>query len=261
MSSALSIASWNVNGLRSIAAKTLPFFLESIAPDILCLQEIKANADQAEALGINYPYRYWHPAERPGYSGTGILSKIKPQSIQTGFLSEEARRRHPQEGRILTAEFSEFYLVNVYVPNAKADLSRLKYRTEIWGPDLRELLKTLAHKKPVIACGDFNVAHEPIDLARPEANRHSAGYTDGEREDFTQLLNSGLVDVLRRKYPNTPGLYSWWSYFGNARSRNIGWRIDYFLTSPQLVSAICANKLLPSIRGSDHCPMQLGLEL
>ncbi len=253
----LSIVSWNVNGLRSIAAKTLPTFLKNADPDVLCMQEIKANVDQAEALALPYPYRYWHPAERPGYSGTGIVSKVEPLSVSTGFIAPEARARHPAEGRILTAEFEGFYLVNFYVPNSKPDLSRLGYRSDVWGPDVRAMLGGLARKKPVLACGDFNVAHEPIDLARPKENRQSAGFTDAERADFTRLLDAGFVDILRRRHPKEGGLYSWWSYFGGARARNVGWRIDYFIGSPQLEDTVVGNRLLPQVLGSDHCPVWL----
>jgi len=257
--SALSLASWNVNGLRSIAAKTLPAFLRAHDPDILCLQEIKANADHAEALGLPYPYRYWHPAERPGYSGTGIVSRVKPLSVQFDFLSPAAQASHPKEGRILTLEFDEFFLVNVYVPNAKGDLSRLSYRTDVWGPDFRALLASLAKKKPVLTCGDFNVAHAPIDLARPDDNHDSPGFTDAERDDFTKLLDAGLVDLLREKHPGAAGLYSWWSYRGGARARNVGWRIDYFLSSPALQASVRAHALLPQVLGSDHCPVWIEL--
>lgn len=258
--SALSLASWNVNGLRSIAAKTLPAFLNTQAPDILCMQEIKANADHAEALGLPYPYRYWHPAEKPGYSGTGVVSKVKPLSVQTDFFDADARARHPKEGRILTLEFEEFFLVNVYVPNAKFDLSRLSYRTQVWGPDFRALLQGLAKKKPVITCGDFNVAHETIDLARPDDNHESAGFTDEERADFTKLLDAGFTDLLREKHPGAEGLYSWWSYRGGARRRNVGWRIDYFLSSPALKDAVRNHALMPQVLGSDHCPVWMELK-
>ncbi len=256
----LSLCSWNVNGLRAIAKKTFPEFLKAKAPDVLCLQEIKANAEQAQALELPYPFCYWHPADRPGYSGTAILSKQKPLDVQTGFLSPKTVAAHPQEGRILRAEFEEFFLVNVYVPNAKTDLSRLEYRTQSWGPDFRALLSTLAKKKPVIVCGDFNVAHEEIDLARPADNHMSAGFTDAEREDFSKLLKAGFVDLLRHENPQTPGLYSWWSYRMRARERNVGWRIDYFLSSPALKSAVKAHRLMPEIQGSDHCPVWLELK-
>lgn len=257
----LAITSWNVNGIRSIAGKTLPDFLQTKNPDIVCFQEIKANTDQAEALALPYPYRFWHPAERAGYSGTGVVSKIKPLDVIVDFPDSAVQARHPKEGRILTLEFDAFFLVNVYVPNAKSDLSRLAYRAEVWGPDFRNLLADFARKKPVLTCGDFNVAHQPIDLARPNENRMSAGFTDEERADFSRTLDAGFVDLLREEHPDEAALYSWWSYRGGARARNVGWRIDYFLSSPSLRSAVDTHTLLPNVLGSDHCPVALSLKL
>lgn len=247
-----TLISWNVNGLRSALGKGFLRFVEERGPDVVCLQETKIPTDVAVKLALPYAHQYWHEAAKPGYSGTAILSRKKPLQVLRDFPGPHA---HPAEGRLLAAEFTDFWLVNVYVPNSRRELVRLPYRQEQWDPALRGFLAKLAREKPVIVCGDFNVAHTPIDLANPTSNRRNAGFTDEERAGFTALLGTDLVDVFRQKHPEQPGHYSWWTYRANARERNIGWRIDYFLVSAGLAGRVSEAFIWPEVAGSDHCPV------
>jgi len=229
--------------------------------DILCLQETKASLDAIPELELmKYPYRYFHAAEKRGYSGTAILSKVKPIKVINDFTGK-LKDKHPDEGRIQAAEFDEFYLVNVYVPNSKRGLLRLPYRDKEWDPDFRVFLNNLAKKKPVVVCGDFNVAHEEIDIANPQGNRKNAGFTDEERANFTKLLDSGFTDTFRYLHPEKKDAYSWWTFRFNARKRNVGWRIDYFLVSEKLKSKIKKAEIYPEIYGSDHAPVTLKIDI
>ena len=249
--------SWNVNGLRAAIRKGLENYVAEYAPDILCLQEIKCPADLElpESLQKTFPHRYLHPADRAGYSGTAIFSKFPVLSVSTNFDSEEA---HPQEGRVLTAEFPGVFVVCAYVPNAQNELARLDYRMR-WDADFREHLKALAAKKPVAACGDFNCAHKPIDLANPKSNERSPGYSIEERNSFTETLAAGFIDTFRAENPTLEKAYSWWSYRMKARERNVGWRIDYWLVSQALETAFSEAAILPQVEGSDHCPVAVSL--
>ncbi|MEO0794665.1 MAG: exodeoxyribonuclease III [Verrucomicrobiota bacterium] len=253
----MEIISWNVNGLRAVLKKGFGDFLSAQKPDIICLQEIKARADQVPELELPFPHRYFHSADKAGYSGTATLSLLE---AETTLVEIEGNDSHPQEGRILTTEFSDFYLVNVYVPNSQDGLRRLDYRTTHFDPDFRDYLTRLDQKKPVIACGDFNVAHEEIDIARPKANRKSAGFTDEERVEFGKHLDAGFVDTFRHFFPDAPDHYTWWSYRGGARGRNVGWRIDYFIVSERLLPKIKEAKILSEVMGSDHCPISITVE-
>ncbi len=253
----MELLSWNVNGLRAVMKKGFTDFLHDRQPDIVCLQEIKAEADQIPQLEIPYPYQYYHSAEKKGYSGTAIFSRIQPLRVTGDMVG---KHQHPAEGRIQTAEFEAFYLVNVYVPNSQDGLRRLDYRTRRFDPDFRAHLQQLAQHKPVVVCGDFNVAHQEIDIARPKENRQTAGFTDEERAEFTRLLESGLIDTFRTLNPEARHAYSWWSYRGGARERNVGWRIDYFLASPSLREQITDAFILPQVHGSDHCPVGIKLK-
>lgn len=253
----MELISWNVNGLRAVLKKGFTDFLHKRQADVVCLQEIKVDADQVPQLEIPYPYQYYHSAAKKGYSGTAILSRIKPLRVTTGMTGKHP---HPDEGRIQTAEFEDFYLVNVYVPNSQDGLRRLDYRTQQFDPDFRAYLQTLAKHKPVIACGDFNVAHQEIDIARPKENRRNAGFTDEERLEFTRLLEAGFIDTFRTLHPDARDAYSWWSYRAGARERNIGWRIDYFIASTSLREHITDAFILPDVPGSDHCPVGIRLK-
>lgn len=250
----MKLISWNVNGIRSVLGKGFPDFMSSADADILCLQETKARPEQVAATFPGYEV-FWNPADRPGYSGTATLTKVRPLSVFNGIGVAE----HDAEGRVLTTEFENFYLVNIYVPNSKRELSRLDYRVKSWGPALRVFLKTLEQKKPVIFCGDLNVAHREIDIARPKENVKNAGFTPEEREDFGLTLDAGFIDTFR-EFESGNGHYTWWSYMGTARARNIGWRIDYFCISPALRPALKSAFILPHIMGSDHCPVGIELE-
>ncbi|PAF51628.1 exodeoxyribonuclease III [Helicobacter sp. 13S00477-4] len=251
----MKLISWNVNGLRACMNKGFMDFFRSINADIFCIQESKMTPQQAEFKFKGYE-EYWNSAEKKGYSGTVIFSKTTPINVSYDM----GISHHDQEGRIITAEYNSFYLVNVYTPNSKRELERLPYRME-WEDDFRTFLKQLEKKKPVIICGDLNVAHKEIDLKNPKTNRKNAGFTDEEREKFTQLLESGFTDTFRYFYPDLKGAYSWWSYMGNARQNNTGWRIDYFLCSNSLSSKLKDAKIYPNIMGSDHCPVGLELQL
>lgn len=249
----MRLISWNVNGLRACMQKGFMDFFSTIDADIFCIQESKMQREQSEFHFPNYQ-EYWNCAEKKGYSGVVIFSKTKPLSVDYDM----GITHHDKEGRIITAEYNDFYLVNVYTPNSKRELERLDYRME-WEDDFLRFLKNLESKKPVIICGDLNVAHQEIDLKNPKSNHKNAGFTDEERAKMTALLNAGFTDTFRHFYPNKEGAYSWWSYMGKARANNTGWRIDYFLCSNALDSKLIDAKIYPEILGSDHCPV--GLEI
>ncbi len=245
----MKLVSWNVNGLRSILGKGLPDYLQSADADLVCLQEIKARPDQIDHDFPGY-HVLWNPALRPGYSGTAVLTRTKPLSVTNGI----GHPAHDSEGRVITAEFKDFHLVNVYTPNSQRELTRLSYRTREWTPAFIAFLTALEKRKPVIFCGDMNVAHREIDLARPKANLRNAGFTIEEREAFDQVLDAGFQDSFRQ-FEQGGGHYTWWSYQNGARERNIGWRIDYVCVSPVLRPALQSAFIEPHIRGSDHCPV------
>ena len=249
----MRLISWNVNGLRACMQKGFMDFFSTIDADIFCIQESKMQREQSEFHFPNYQ-EYWNCAEKKGYSGVVIFSKTKPLSVDYDM----GIAHHDKEGRIITAEYNDFYLVNVYTPNSKRELERLDYRME-WEDDFLQFLKSLESKKPVIICGDLNVAHQEIDLKNPKSNRRNAGFTDEERAKMTALLNAGFTDTFRHFYPDKEGAYSWWSYMGKARANNTGWRIDYFLCSNALDSKLIDATIYPQILGSDHCPV--GLEI
>ncbi|MFD2257091.1 exodeoxyribonuclease III [Luteolibacter algae] len=251
----MKIISWNVNGIRAALKKGMAEFVAEENPDILCLQETKAREEQVELpLEFGAYKAFWNSAEKPGYSGTAIFSKEAPIDCIYGLGIEE----HDREGRVITLEYEDFFLVNVYTVNAQDGLRRLPYRLQ-WDTVFRLHLNELAQKKPVIFCGDLNVAHNEIDLARPEANRKSAGFSDEERASFSELLGSGFIDTFRHIYPDKTEAYSWWSYRGGARQRNVGWRIDYFGISPTLQDRLVDAAILPHVLGSDHCPVSITL--
>lgn len=249
----MKLISWNVNGIRACVNKGFKEFFDVIQADIFCIQETKCQPGQIDLTFQGYT-SYWNSAEKKGYSGTAIFTKIKPIAVTNGIGMEE----HDQEGRIITLEFEDFYLVNNYTPNSKRELERLSYRQK-WEDEIRKYLLKLDKKKLVIMCGDLNVAHKEIDLKNPKTNRRNAGFTDEEREKMTQLLNAGFTDSFRYLYPDKENAYSWWSYMGRAREKNVGWRIDYFIVSNKLQQKIKEASIYPEITGSDHCPV--GLEL
>lgn len=253
----MKLISWNVNGLRAVLTKGFKEFYNNIDTDILCIQETKMQKEQiTEEINEIFKdrYVYWNSAVKKGYSGTLVVSKKKPLNVTYGIGKDE----HDNEGRVITLEFEEYYLVNCYTPNSKRELERLEYRM-VWEDEIREYLKNLKKKKGVIYCGDLNVAHEEIDLKNPSTNHHSAGFTDEERNKMTSLLNSGFIDTFRYKYPDKI-MYSWWSYMFHAREKNVGWRIDYFIVSESLKDKIEDAKILNEIMGSDHCPVELDLK-
>ncbi len=250
----MKFISWNVNGLRACVTKGFEDIFKNLDADFFCLQETKMQHGQLDLQFEGYT-SYWNYAEKKGYSGTAIYSKHKPINVSYGIGVEQ----HDHEGRVVTLEFDSFFLVTVYTPNTQDELKRLDYRMQ-WETDFQAYLKTLDTKKPVIVCGDMNVAHQEIDLKNPKTNRRNAGFTDEEREKMTQLLNSGFVDTFRFLYPETI-TYSWWSYRFKAREKNTGWRIDYFLTSERLKDKITEAKIHTDIFGSDHCPVELDLDL
>lgn len=247
----MKLVSWNVNGLRACMGKGFPEFLRAADPDILCLQETKMQREQADFTLGGYE-EYWNSAEKKGYSGTAVFTKERPLSVSYGIGLPE----HDSEGRVITAEYPEFYLVNVYTPNSQQELARLSYRME-WEDAFRGYLKALDAKKPVVVCGDMNVAHEEIDLKNPKTNRKNAGFTDEERQKMTELLASGFTDTFRMLYPDLEGVYSWWSYRFRAREKNAGWRIDYFLVSDRLKDRVADSRIDTGVFGSDHCPVEL----
>ena len=250
----MKLISWNVNGLRAVLKKNFYEFVNEADPDILCIQETKMQEGQADVELPGY-HKYWCSAEKKGYSGTLTLTKEEPVNVTYNMGVD----KHDHEGRIVNCEFPDFYMVNVYVPNSQNELARLDYRME-WEDDFFDYIKELEKKKPVIICGDMNVAHKEIDLKNPRTNRRNAGFTDEEREKMSILQDSGLIDTFRYFYPDKEGMYSWWSFRGNARANNTGWRIDYFLVSKELEDRIKAADILMDVYGSDHCPVVLEIK-
>ena len=251
----MKLISWNVNGIRACVNKGFKEFFEKINADIFCIQETKCQPEQIELEFDGY-YAYWNSAEKKGYSGTAIFTKQKPICVTYGIGIDE----HDKEGRVITLEFKDFYMVNIYTPNAKRGLERLDYR-QIWEDEIRKYLLKLNQEKPVIMCGDLNVAHKEIDLKNPKSNRGNAGFTDEEREKMTALLSAGFIDTFRYVYPDKTDSYSWWSYMGKAREKNVGWRIDYFIVSSNIKEKIKDALIYPEVMGSDHCPVGLVIEI
>lgn len=249
----MKLISWNVNGLRACVGKGFFEFVAAEQPDMLCLQETKLQPEQAPP--VEGYWDYWNSADKKGYSGTALFSRTEPLSVTYGLGIDE----HDHEGRVITAEYPDFYLVTVYVPNSQDGLKRLDYRM-VWEDAFRTYVQALDQKKPVIICGDMNVAHQEIDLKNPKTNRKNAGFTDEERAKMTELLGAGFVDTFRHFYPDTEGVYSWWSYRFRAREKNAGWRIDYFLVSERLIGRIKDARILTDVLGSDHCPVVIELE-
>ncbi len=251
----MKLVSWNVNGLRAVMGKGFMDSFNALSADIFCLQETKLSEGQIE---LNLPgyEQYWNYAEKKGYSGTAVFTKKKPISVSYGIGIEE----HDHEGRVITLEFEDFYFITVYVPNSQRELTRLDYRQK-WEEDFRSYILGLESKKPVIYCGDLNVAHKEIDLKNPSSNHHNAGFTDEERNCFTKTLESGYIDTFRHFYPDKEGIYSWWSYMFHAREKNAGWRIDYFVASKKLENRLRDAKIHCDIMGSDHCPVELDIDL
>lgn len=249
----MKLLSWNVNGLRACVGKGFLEFFEQEAADFFCLQETKM---QPEQLALDLPgyYQYWNSAEKKGYSGTAVFSRVEPLAVTYGLPQEI----HNHEGRVITLELEQFYLVTVYTPNAQNELARLDYRMQ-WEDDFRAYVQELDSKKPVIVCGDLNVAHQEIDLKNPKTNRRNAGFTDEERGKMTALLQAGFTDSFRYFYPDVTEVYSWWSYRFKAREKNAGWRIDYFLVSDRLQPQLKDAKIHTEVQGSDHCPVSLML--
>lgn len=251
----LKLVSWNVNGLRACLNKGFLDFFRQADSDIFCIQETKLQEGQVE-LDLEGYQQYWNSAVKKGYSGTAVFTRVNPIAVNYGIGQEI----HDQEGRVITMELEQFYLVNVYTPNSQRGLARLDYRME-WENAFQGYLQELDASKPVVVCGDLNVAHKEIDIKNPEANRRNAGFTDEERQKMTELLNKGFIDTFRHFYPDKKDAYTWWSYFRNARERNIGWRIDYFLVSERLRDSLAGAEILSHVMGSDHCPITLELEL
>lgn len=249
----MKLISWNVNGIRACVNKGFIDFFKQMEADLFCIQETKCQPEQIE-LNFEGYQSFWNSAEKKGYSGTAVFTKKRPISVTYGIGIEE----HDKEGRIITLEWEDFYLINNYTPNAKRGLERLDYR-QIWEDEIRNYLLKLNEKKPVIMCGDLNVAHKEIDLRNPKTNRGNAGFTEEERQKMTQLLKSGFIDTFRYLYPHKEEAYSWWSYMGRAREKNVGWRIDYFIVSKDMKDKIKEATIYPEVMGSDHCP--IGLEL
>lgn len=250
----MKFISWNVNGFRACLNKGFEEFFNNEDADFFCIQETKMQPDQADFKPDGY-YQYWYSAEKKGYSGTAIFAKHEPISVWYGLDID----KHDHEGRAITLEYDNFYLLCVYTPNSQRELARLDYRQE-WEDDLREYIKSLDSTKPVIYCGDLNVAHEEIDLKNPKTNHHSAGFTDEERNKFTELLNSGFRDTFRTLYPEKVE-YSWWSYMFHAREKNVGWRIDYFVVSDRIMPKVKDSKIYTQIMGSDHCPVGIEIDI
>lgn len=249
----MKLISWNVNGIRACLNKGFADVFKQLDADIFCIQETKCQPEQVELEFEGYT-SYWNSAEKKGYSGTAIFTKQKPLNVTYGIGIEE----HDKEGRVITLEFEKFYMVDIYTPNSKRELERLNYR-QIWEDEIRKYLLKLNETKPVIMCGDLNMAHEEIDLKNPKTNRHNAGFTDEERKKMTELLDAGFTDSFRYLYPDKENAYSWWSYMGHAREKNVGWRIDYFIVSKSIENEIKEATIYPEIMGSDHCPV--GLEI
>ncbi|MFX3623476.1 MAG: exodeoxyribonuclease III [Ectobacillus sp.] len=249
----MKLISWNVNGIRACVRKGFLQYFEEMDADIFCIQETKLQEGQIRLELENY-FQYWNYAVKKGYSGTAVFTKKQPLSVTYGVGPEETE----PEGRIITLEFERFYLVNVYTPNSQRDLARLDYRLS-WEDNIRSYLKDLDNRKPVILCGDLNVAHQEIDLKNPKPNKGNSGFTEEEREKMTQLLKFGFIDTFRYLYPDKEGAYTWWSYMNQARERNIGWRIDYFIVSDTLKKSIQDAQIHAHVMGSDHCPVVLEL--
>ena len=247
----MKLISWNVNGLRAVVTKGFKNFFDQVDADIFCLQETKLQENQID-LQLDGYHQYWNYAKKKGYSGTAIFTKKEPLSVMYGINIEE----HDQEGRVITLEFEDFYMVTVYTPNSQNELKRLDYRMK-WEDDFRNYLKELDDKKPVIVCGDLNVAHKEIDLKNPKTNRKNAGFTDEERNKFTELMEAGFIDTFRYFYPDKENIYSWWSYRFKAREKNAGWRIDYFCVSEKLEDRLVSASIHTEVLGSDHCPVEL----
>lgn len=250
----MKLISWNVNGLRACRDKGFMDFFQEMDADVFCVQETKLQEGQIELDMPGY-YQYWNYAEKKGYSGTALFCKQKPISVRYGIGIEE----HDKEGRVIAAEFEKFFVVTVYTPNSQRELTRLAYRME-WEEAFLQYLKNLEEEKPVIFCGDLNVAHKEIDLKNPKTNRKNAGFTDEERACFTKVVENGFVDTFRYFYPDMPDMYSWWSYMGQARAKNVGWRIDYFVASESLKEQLEDAKIHMQVMGSDHCPVELTLK-
>lgn len=251
----MRFVSWNVNGLRACLTKGFEQFFDTIDTDFLCLQEIKLSEGQLEFDKPGY-HSYWNYAEKKGYSGTAIFARKEPLSVMYGIGIEE----HDHEGRVITLEYDNFYLVTVYTPNSQEELARLSYRM-VWEDDFRAYLNALSDKKSVIVCGDMNVAHQEIDLKNPKTNHKNAGFTDEERDKMTKLLESGFIDTWRYFNPDVKEIYSWWSYRFKAREKNTGWRIDYFLASKDLENKLTDAKIHTDVLGSDHCPVEVDIDL
>ena len=251
----MKLISWNVNGIRACVNKGFKDFFKEINAYIFCIQETKCQIDQIELEFEGYK-SFWNSAEKKGYSGTAIYTKEKPINVKYGIGIEQ----HDKEGRVITLEFKNFFMVNIYTPNSKRGLERLEYR-QVWEDEIRKYLLDLNKIKPVIMCGDLNVAHNEIDLKNPKTNRRNAGFTDEEREKMTQLLESGFTDSFRYLYPDKKEAYSWWSYMGRAREKNVGWRIDYFIVSKNIENKIKEAKIHSKIMGSDHCPVELEIDI
>ncbi len=261
----MKLYSWNVNGIRAVIKKgEFQRFIETKQPDIVCLQETKAKQGQAEIDLPEYE-EYWNSADKAGYSGTAIFSKIKPQTVLYGFADDIAAKYDfvdnygdpAREGRVISAEFEDFWVVTVYTPNSKGDLTRLGLRHEKWDPAFLEHVQTLEKTKPVLCCGDLNVAHQEIDLANPKPNVGKHGFTVEERAGFQAFLDAGFVDTFRAAHPEKTGAYSWWTHWANARARNVGWRIDYWLASSSIANRVKTPQIHPDIMGSDHCPVSI----
>ena len=250
----MKLISWNVNGLRACVQKGFLDIFKELDADMFCIQESKLQEGQI-SLELEGYHQYWNYAIKKGYSGTAIFTRREPMSVAYGIGIEE----HDQEGRVITLEFAEFYLVTVYTPNSQSELARLDYRMR-WEDAFLSYLKGLEEKKPIVFCGDLNVAHKEIDLKNPKTNRKNAGFTDEERQKMTELLSSGFIDTFRLLYPDTEGVYSWWSYRFHAREKNAGWRIDYFLVSDRLKDRVSDSRIDTDVFGSDHCPIELILK-
>ena len=251
----MKLISWNVNGIRACLTKGFEERFQELDADIFCLQETKCQQGQVK-LDLPGYYQYWNYANRKGYSGTAVFTKKEPLSVFYGMGIEE----HDKEGRVITLEFDDFYMVTVYTPNSQSELRRLEYRMQ-WEKDFLSYLLNLQEKKPVIVCGDLNVAHKDIDLKNPKTNRNNPGFTDEERACFSTMVESGFIDTFRYFYPELEGAYSWWSYRFKVREKNAGWRIDYFLVSPSLASKLDDAKIHSEIMGSDHCPIELTINM
>ena len=251
----MRLISWNVNGIRAVIKKGFYDFMIEHSPDIICIQETKAHKDQVNLELDKYPYKFWNSAQKKGYSGTAIFSKVKPLKDSYGIRIA----KHDNEGRVITLEFKSYFLVTVYTPNSKRDLSRLDYRSKEWDRDFLKYLKKLDKDKPVVFCGDLNVAHKEIDLKNHKNNHKNAGFTDEERKGFTNYIKASFIDTFR-KFNEDGGHYTWWSYMFQARKKDIGWRIDYFCVSDRLIKSVSDSKILKYVLGSDHCPVMIEIK-